>query len=37
MCHFVTFLVGGVPRDFFNVKNVPVAQKRLKNTAIGDE
>ena len=21
--HFVTFLVGGVPQDFSNVKNVP--------------
>ena len=26
-CHFVTFLVGGVPRDFFNEKNVPWLKK----------
>ena len=27
VCHFVTFLVGGVPRDIFNGKNVPWLKK----------
>ena len=32
--HFVTFLVGGVPQDFFQFKKCAVTQIRLKRTEL---